>query len=158
MAPYSTIFSMEDLVLRRHLGRAFAGMQRDQICAVLGIPDDWMDDAKRPGVATALIWRYGLFEVHFIGDLAMSLFTDYLNDLDAGPGRTVEPWIIVPMWSRTLSATCERLEQQRVDYVVHRDSLRQPFLRVTNGADLLFDNSDAADVFVWNAICASAPE
>jgi hypothetical protein len=70
----------------------------------------------------------------------MSLFRDYLNELDAGPGRTVEPWIIAATWQRTLGATRERLAQQRVDYVVRQDSLKQPVLRRTNGADLLFDN------------------
>jgi hypothetical protein len=152
-------FSMQAFICEGTLGGARAGMSRAEIEAVLGPADQWM--AGYPE-STSPIWRYGLFEVHFDGDVARSLFTDYLEPLDAGQSRRLDPWILGRGSSLTTAAILERLRAREVRFELI-DTAWGPIARVEGGAELQFvpppdgDDEDADPGDYLSAITAYAP-
>jgi hypothetical protein len=152
------LLSIEDLVRRRQLGPARVGMSRNEIRAILGLPDDWLSGQT---AAMSEIWRYGTFEIHFNApnpDRSTAFFTDYLEPeaMRAGPGRELGRWILTDPWRRTFDATRERLLAESVRVHVLRDGLGGRLIRVEECVDLSFSGGQADDL-EWCAICAYAP-
>jgi hypothetical protein len=149
-------FSIESLIRQGMLGGAHVQMERVEIRACLGEPDDWIEPNKDPCVVDrAPIWRYGSFEVHFFLDDSVSmLFTDYLDEPEAGQHRDLDAWILCRRWKRTLQAVRAELEPRDVEFEELKDRRGAPLLRVRGGADLTFDDPDGE--WEWGAIVVDA--
>jgi hypothetical protein len=123
---------MRSFVVDGVLGGARPGMTRREIGHALGQPEQWAGETR----ASALIWRYGLFEVHFDEDVAWLLYTDYLDPLDAGRGRRLDPWILA---AGTLSQAeaLSKLREHAVPYEL-LETGSGALVRIPSGADLSF--------------------
>ncbi len=144
-------FSIKELIVHGNLGGVHAGMDRHEVRACLGEPDDWSEPPKGPqGSAQAPIWRYGNFEIHFTDDEVVMLFLDYLEEPSAGRSRAFDAWILQGTLPRTLEALRDTLTRRQVEYREAQDATGAPVLRVSHGADLAFDNP--AGEWVWSAI------
>jgi hypothetical protein len=152
MARWRRHFRLRDFVLDGVLGGARTGMTRGEIQSVLGQPDQWAGERCE----ASHIWRYGLFEVHFgDDDRAWLLFTDYLDELDPGPGRTVDPWFLDGSHgARTLSVVVAHLERAGKQLYRGRVSGDGLVIRLESGLDLDFDGT--SDNARWSAISACA--
>lgn len=149
----ATHFCLRDFVLDGVLGGTRVGMTRGEIQSVLGLPDQW--SCGEPCEA-ARIWRFGLFEVH-IGDddRAWLLFTDYLDELDPGPGRTIDPWFLDgSRASRTQSVVVAHLEREGKRLYRGRVGGDGLVIRIERGAELDFDGTSAKAM--WAAVSAIA--
>lgn len=151
-------FSIKDLIVDGVLGGAHSGMERVEVLACLGEPDDWMDpDKGPPGPDQAPIWRYGNFEIHFLPDDSVYiLFLDYLAEPEAGESRQLDAWILQDMCSRTLEAIRAELKQRGVVVQETQDERGTPVLSTEGGASLLFDNPDGQ--WIWHAIVVVGDE
>ena len=117
---------------------------------MLGPPDD-------VPLRRAAIWRYGNFEVHFEGDRVYLLFTDYVHCLDAGPGRTLDHWIMADS-SFSKEETLSRLATHGVPYQLLDGGALGTIARVTDGADLSFHPLDKHGPRTeWTSIRVLAP-
>ena len=149
----AVVFAVREMVVEGQLAGVRPGDPRTLVRAQLGAPDDWQADAA---VETAAIWRYGNFEVHFDGDVVWMLFNDYLDELDAGPGRSLDPWILadaVPGPDEVM----QRLRAEQVPFVVGRDVLDRRVVWIEGGACLAFDRDEDDGVEGWFAIELLSP-
>lgn len=131
-------FSMRALVLDGTLGGARAWMTAGEIEERLGPPDQ--TGGSWPGE----IWRYGLFEIHFERQRARMIYTDYVDDLDPGAGRTLERWVFSPAVV-TLEALRARLAAEGHDVDVAADAFGHDVLRFPSGCRLGFEPGDAGN-------------
>ena len=134
----SVVFSIRGMVVEGQLAGVRPGDPRELVRAQLGEPDDWHAGAP---VEVSAIWRYGNFEVHFDGDVVWMLFNDYLDDLDAGPGRTLDPWMIA---SSAVPGPDEVMLDRRVIWI-------------EGGACLAFDRDEDDGAEGWFAIELLSP-
>jgi hypothetical protein len=146
-------FCLRSFVVEGVLGGARPGMSRAEIDRVLGHPEQWAGDTR----SSALIWRYGLFEVHFDEDVAWLLYTDYLDPPDAGSGRLLEPWILA---SGPLSQaeTLSELRERDIEFEL-LDTGSGALARIANGADLSFARveRDGSQYSQWHGISVCHP-
>lgn len=154
-------FSFRTLVLEGGLGGVDVTMDREQVRASLGPPDDWMLTRRTPADGSrSPIWRYGNFEVHFGEDDAITmLFTDYLHDSDAGPGRQLERWPLDSRGSPALGPQqlCEAIEGEGGRVQRGEDVLGRPVLEVVeSGAELVFDRDHSDEPWRWTFIAVRA--
>jgi hypothetical protein len=149
-------FSIKDFVVRGMIGGAYVGMNRAEVRACLGEPDDWMEPNKGPRVVErALIWRYGNFEVHFFLDDSVSLlFLDHLAQPEAGDGRELEVWMLAGLTDHSLAGVRSALEGRGVEFDALDDRRGAPVLRVKGGADLTFNDAEGA--WLWGSIVVDA--
>jgi len=148
----AVVFSIREMVVEGQLAGVRPGDARALVEAQLGAPDDW--SAGDP-VATASIWRHGNFEVHFDGDVVWMLFNDYLDALDAGPGRSLDPWILadgVPEPDEIL----QRLRAENVPFVVGRDVMDRRVVWIEGGACIAFERDEDGPE-CWGAIELLSP-
>ena len=134
----SVVFSIREMVVEGQLAGVRPGDPRELVHTRLGAPDDWHANSA---AATANIWRYGNFEVHFDGDVVWMLFNDYLGELDAGPGRSLDAWVLadrVPGPDEVM----QRLRAENVPFVVGRDVLDRRVVWIEGGACLAFDRDE----------------
>jgi len=141
-------FSLRELIVEGQLAGIRPGDPRALVRERLGEPDRW--SADQPAEA-AVIWAYGNFEVHFDGDVVWMLFNDYLDALDAGPGRRLGAWILAPGAVPGPDAVLARLRAESVPFVVGRDVMDRRVVWIEGGACLAFD-SDEDGVESWSAI------
>ncbi len=146
-------FSIRDMVVEGQLAGVRPGDPRALVRTQLGAPDDWNADGQ---FETATLWRYGNFEVHFDGDVVWMLFNDYLDALDAGPGRTLDAWILRPSVPRP-DAVLQQLRAENVPFVVGRDVLDRRVAWVEGGACLAFDRDEDDGEEGWFAIELLSP-
>jgi hypothetical protein len=150
----SVTFSIRELVVEGQLAGIRPGDPRELVRAELGPPDEWNANS---GADTATIWRYGNFEVHFAGDVVWMLFNDYLDSLDAGPGRDLDPWIIQPAAVPGPDEILQRLHADNVPFVVGRDVLDRRVVWIDSGACLAFDRDEEDGPECWFAIEVLSP-
>lgn len=148
-----TLFSIRTLVLERELAGARPGMCRAEIGHALGEPDQWTygDERER-----ATIWRYGTFEVHFDEDLAWLLYVDGLHQLDAGPDRALDGWVVVDGARTTLGRVRDALLEAQAVYTEGRDPLDHTVLCVGPMVQLSFGKRDDGEY--WSAISVGLPD
>lgn len=132
-------FSLRQLIVEGQLAGVRPGDSRDRVRELLGVPGDW-GAGKRVDVAG--IWRYGNFEVHFDGAVAWMLFTDYLDALDAGPGRRLDSWFVTPGNVPSPAAVLEHLRAEQIPFVIERDVLDRRVVRIDGGACLAFGSDE----------------
>lgn len=144
------VFSLEALICRRILGGLVCGGGRTDVLAVLGPPDQWTGHAAE----RSPIWRYGRFEVHFDSDIVYMFFIDDLDELDPGPGRTIDQWILSRMTNRTWGNVIAALQSAPLHYELKQDRIGRPFVRVVGGSDLGFDEDPRIGGGRWNCIAA----
>jgi hypothetical protein len=145
------------MILEGVMGGARAGMSRAEIRDALGAPDGWGCGPAPDDVEAAWIWQYGKFEVHFgdpSPDLSWMLFTDYVDPLDAGEGRTVDPWIM--SGKPTFALTVQRLGALDVPFTRWRWTSGERVLRLDNGVELTFRT--LAKGAAWAAITVPSPD
>ncbi|PCC72115.1 hypothetical protein SAMN02745121_01324 [Nannocystis exedens] len=144
----SPVFSIRALVVEGQLAGVRAGDDRDSIRARLGLPDgqrvDALDDLK--------VWRYGSFEIFFNGDVADTLALDSLGDLEAGPGRELEAWVLGGPGAPDRDEVVDRLVAEQVPFVAGRDRQNRRVLQVRGGARLLFERDEDTGIESWRAI------
>ncbi len=145
----SVTFSIREMVVEGQLAGVHPGDPRELVRTLLGTPDEWSADSP---VATATIWRYGNFEVHFDGDTVWMLFNDYLDGLDAGPGRALDPWIVAAGAVPGPEALLQRLRADGVPFVVGCDVLDRRVVWIEGGACLAFDRDEDDGPEGWFAI------
>ena len=150
----SVVFSIRGMVVEGQLAGVRPGDPRELVRAQLGEPDDWHAGAP---VEVSAIWRYGNFEVHFDGDVVWMLFNDYLSDLDAGPGRTLDPWMIASSAVPGPDEVMQRLRDESVPFVVGRDVLDRRVIWIEGGACLAFDRDEDDGAEGWFAIELLSP-
>ncbi len=151
-------FSIKDLILDGHLGGAHTGMERVEVLACLGQPDDWAAEEESSGSESSAIWRYGNFEIHFFPDDSVCmLFIDYLAEPDAGEGRELDTWILRTIPVHTLEAVRAELARKNIDVQVEHNSLGDPSLRTKSGATLSFYDSSSGEPR-WSAIVVQGDE
>ena len=134
-APTATTFSLRELIVDGRLGGAAVGMNKDEVRAAIGPPDDWSSES---GVEHAQIWRYGNFELHFdTGRRCWLLFNDYVQEgLNAGQGRRLDRWLFDESFEHDALAARLRASGLQVDEGVERGTHR---IRVGE-ATLWFDD------------------
>ncbi len=150
----SVTFSIREMVVEGRLAGVHPGDPREWVRTKLGPPDAW--SASSP-VDAAAIWRYGNFEVHFDGDTVWMLFNDYLDGLDAGPGRAVDPWILATGAVPGPEPLLSRLRADGVPFVVGRDVLDRRVVWIDGGACLAFDRDEDDGPELWFAIEVLSP-
>jgi len=146
------VFSVREMVVEGQLAGVRPGDPRELVRTQLGAPDDWSADSP---AATASIWRFGNFEVHFDGDVVWMLFNDYLDGLDAGPTRSLDAWILaggVPGPEEVM----QRLRAENVPFVVGRDVLDRRVVWIEGGACLAFERDEDGPE-CWGAIELLSP-
>jgi len=142
-------FSLRALVVRGELAGARPGMLRGELLALLGAPDEWGVGAV--ACEHAAIWRYGNLELHFDAhDRCWMLFSDYVRaGLDAGEGRTLEPWIAGD--EVAYAAVVQRLRDEAIEFTERQEEAWR-FVQVRGGARLSFDEDGC-----WAVVDVSAP-
>lgn len=145
-------FSLRDLIVDGQLAGVSPGDSRALVRERLGGPDRWSADQAAD---SAGIWAYGNFEVHFDGDVVWMIFNDYLDALDAGPGRRLDRWFVAPGEVPGPELVLERLRAELVPFVVGRDVLDRRVVWIEGGACLAFgldDDEDPQSAETWVAI------
>jgi hypothetical protein len=145
-----TAFSLEALICRRTLGGLACGGARADVRAALGPPDE----SSGPTVERSAIWRYGSFEVHFDGDRVHMFFTDHLDEIDPGPGRTVDPWILERMTDPTWDDVLAELRRVQVAFELGRDRAGQQLVTIVGGSELGFEDDPEIGRGRWSWIVA----
>jgi hypothetical protein len=147
-------FSLEALICRRTLGGLACGGGRADVLRALGPPDRW----SGPTAERSDIWRYGTFEVHFDGDRVHMFFTDYLDEeeIDPGPGRTLDLWILEGMTDRTWDDVLAALRRAHVAFELGRDRTGQQLVKVVSGSELGFEEVRDTGRSRWGWIAAYA--
>lgn len=148
------LFSIQTLIVEGRLGGVGPTMNRSRVRTCLGPPDDWMATKRgtRDG-SRSPTWRYGNFEIHFDrNDAVAMLFTDYLEDPDAGPERELDPWVLDPGTVLDPEQLREIIEAEGMAVERREDAVGRPVLVVESGAELVFDRDAPDGPWRWTAI------
>jgi hypothetical protein len=146
-------FSIRALVVDGQLGGVRPGDSRSTVRDRLGPPSELMS-----GVGGAEIWRYGNFEIFFDGDLAYTLWHDYLIQLEADGEREIDAWILGAPEAPGYDAVVERLTAEQVPFITGHDRQNRRMLAIPAGARLLFETDADTGVESWTVIEVVHPD
>ncbi|MCY0987009.1 hypothetical protein OV203_07740 [Nannocystis sp. ILAH1] len=148
----SIVFSIRALVVEGQLAGVRAGDPREAVHARLGPPDEQVASTSEESE----IWRYGNFEISFEDEVVYQLRHHALGDLEAGPGRELEAWILGGPAAPDRDAVVARLVAEEVPFVTGHGWDHRRILQVRGGARLLFDRDENTGGELWRAIETSA--
>ncbi len=86
------------------------------------------------------IWRYGNLEFHFDGDVLYQIYSDYINQLNAGEHIQLDKWILATPSKLTLLYVIEHLNNEKIEYKKVNFLQTQVQLILQSGVILGFDN------------------
>jgi len=136
---------MRDFVLNGIFDCIELGQTKEWILNNFPDPDDW------DGNLGWEIWRYGLFEFHFTGNILDAIFCDSFYEfatgewsLNAGPSIVVEPWVFADPSKMGLVDVIRTLIRESADFSVN-NKLSLGYVAVNirrSGVELGFAPSD----------------
>lgn len=144
----SIMFSIRALVVEGQLAGVRAGDPREAVHARLGPPDEQLAGAEE----YEEIGRYGNFEILFSDETASTLSHHDLGNLQAGPGRELDAWILGGPAALDRETVAARLVAEQVPFATGRDRDDRRVLKVRGGARLLFDRDEDTGLELWRAI------
>ncbi len=86
------------------------------------------------------IWRYGNLEFHFDGAVLYQIYSDYINQLNAGEQIQLDKWILATPSKLTLLYVIEHLNNENIEYKKVNFLQAQVQLILQSGVILGFDN------------------
>jgi hypothetical protein len=84
--------SLKDFIQIGSFGLIELGTNRSAVEQHLGLPDDWLADARN--CQTSNIWRYGDIEFYFQQDELYMIFADAFSILSGGSKIELDAWVI----------------------------------------------------------------
>jgi len=119
-------------------------------CLKLGVTKSWLQhnfvepDEVMSGETyeSSPIWRYGNFELHFVGDVLWMIFSDYTDELIGGDRIKLDKWILSDSKQTKMEDWVVELNRNAVNYsVAHVPEFEQTKLILNeedNGVILTF--------------------